>query len=728
MADDAPPQTPMLHPSQGHPEQSYSTFPSNTLGSMPGSSTLGFDPLLMIEDDQGQPDLQESEQFIGPTLDEYMPATLAPPAAVDGRGTPPAPLPSSNVANGQGGGGGSGGYRHADAAPASSFPQHTTAFGPTAFPNHSSVSWAPTPTPAPPASSGANRGPGQREMQPPPPALPMRSLQPTPSAACSSGGGGSTPQSEALGVMQTHMTISQDELAKMIGSPGSSMHGSPSLGPGVFSPSCSGAGLGSTSNANEFSPSDILMQLASGGTPTASSDRFGGERFGGGGAGGGGFFGGERFGGAGAGGMVAMAAANSLRFQSGGSDTPSAMFGAGACAGGGLLPASPPPPNLSASAQDPYHRASRGGFGADAHNGSPKPSRAADADGRADGGRWPMRTHDHEWTAPSAAFTGAGSQTTSYGQPACLSQLPGFVPPGGALPSSPTPGATAGASADVPTQPSAGAAAPQAVPVGAPPAAAQPSQPPGVSVVASVEDGKAAQQPPAQQPPARAQAPVAMEGGVVVQVSSAMLGDPSGKQNGSNKRSRIEKPWLPDEDRLLDQAIAKLGNKWKAIAEEYFNGTRTQHMCRNRFYRRGKEGSGINKCGLCGEPTKGHTCRMKAGNALQIPVQQRAASWALVQHGPPGVGSPTPLARPMVPQQMAAVPLGIGPPPHAASAFSTTAATAVPVAVTVVADGYAPVGPPVAEAMFGQPATPGLGLLPPGPYLPVHPASVNRFP
>ena len=112
--------------------------------------------------------------------------------------------------------------------------------------------------------------------------------------------------------------------------------------------------------------------------------------------------------------------------------------------------------------------------------------------------------------------------------------------------------------------------------------------------------------------------------------------DRSRPPGASNKRTRIERPWQPDEDALLDEAINKLGNKWKTIAEQYFNGTRTQHMCRNRFYRRGKEGSGTNKCGLCGEPTKGHTCRMKAGGALNVPMTtHHAAAWALTAHAPP---------------------------------------------------------------------------------------------
>ena len=33
-------------------------------------------------------------------------------------------------------------------------------------------------------------------------------------------------------------------------------------------------------------------------------------------------------------------------------------------------------------------------------------------------------------------------------------------------------------------------------------------------------------------------------------------------------QARIERPWQPDEDRRLDEAIKKLGNKWKAIAGE----------------------------------------------------------------------------------------------------------------------------------------------------------------
>ena len=76
------------------------------------------------------------------------------------------------------------------------------------------------------------------------------------------------------------------------------------------------------------------------------------------------------------------------------------------------------------------------------------------------------------------------------------------------------------------------------------------------------------------------------------------------------------------------------GNKWKTISEEFFAGERTQHMCRNRFYRRGKEGSGTNKCGLCGELTKGHTCRMKAVGALNIPMSHRSANRALAAHQP----------------------------------------------------------------------------------------------
>ena len=54
------------------------------------------------------------------------------------------------------------------------------------------------------------------------------------------------------------------------------------------------------------------------------------------------------------------------------------------------------------------------------------------------------------------------------------------------------------------------------------------------------------------------------------------------------------------------------GNKWKVISQEFFNGERTHHMCRNRVYRRTKAGLGKHKCSLCGDLRKGHICRMKA--------------------------------------------------------------------------------------------------------------------
>jgi hypothetical protein len=73
MSSDEVPQTPMVQATIGR-DPASSSFPSGAFGSIPGTAQLGFDPLLMIEDDQGNPDLQESEQFIGPRLDEYLPS------------------------------------------------------------------------------------------------------------------------------------------------------------------------------------------------------------------------------------------------------------------------------------------------------------------------------------------------------------------------------------------------------------------------------------------------------------------------------------------------------------------------------------------------------------------------------------------------------------------------------------------------------------------------------
>ena len=77
-------------------------------------------------------------------------------------------------------------------------------------------------------------------------------------------------------------------------------------------------------------------------------------------------------------------------------------------------------------------------------------------------------------------------------------------------------------------------------------------------------------------------------------------------------------PWLPDEDKVLLNAVAYHGPSWKKVAAALAQlGTkRSTAMCRNRYqrinapFKPGKEGR--NFCKKCGQKKKGHICTAEA--------------------------------------------------------------------------------------------------------------------
>lgn len=79
--------------------------------------------------------------------------------------------------------------------------------------------------------------------------------------------------------------------------------------------------------------------------------------------------------------------------------------------------------------------------------------------------------------------------------------------------------------------------------------------------------------------------------------------------------------WLPAEDAVLLEAVAKYGSAWKQIAAamKHLGTNRTTAMCRNRHQRiraplqPGKEGR--NRCKRCGLIKRGHTCTNPEGEA-----------------------------------------------------------------------------------------------------------------
>ena len=75
------------------------------------------------------------------------------------------------------------------------------------------------------------------------------------------------------------------------------------------------------------------------------------------------------------------------------------------------------------------------------------------------------------------------------------------------------------------------------------------------------------------------------------------------------------KTWTPQEDRLLLQAVDRLGKRWKGVQGTHpLLQTRTISCIRNRYQRMAKgflarrEGIAKNLCQACGQPRRGHTC------------------------------------------------------------------------------------------------------------------------
>ena len=67
--------------------------------------------------------------------------------------------------------------------------------------------------------------------------------------------------------------------------------------------------------------------------------------------------------------------------------------------------------------------------------------------------------------------------------------------------------------------------------------------------------------------------------------------------------------WTEEEDRALDDMVARIGPAWTEICSSTFPD-RTVSSVRNRFQRRrnGTRIQGRNKCRRCGQIKRGHTC------------------------------------------------------------------------------------------------------------------------
>jgi len=73
------------------------------------------------------------------------------------------------------------------------------------------------------------------------------------------------------------------------------------------------------------------------------------------------------------------------------------------------------------------------------------------------------------------------------------------------------------------------------------------------------------------------------------------------------------RPWEPEEDDALLQAIKQVGFKWSEVMDLVGSG-RTQAMCRNRYQRMMAPSKGkaqTNRCTACGLPKRGHTCKAR---------------------------------------------------------------------------------------------------------------------
>jgi len=125
---------------------------------------------------------------------------------------------------------------------------------------------------------------------------------------------------------------------------------------------------------------------------------------------------------------------------------------------------------------------------------------------------------------------------------------------------------------------------------------------------------------------------------------------------GRPAEARVEnRPWEPEEDTALLNAVERHGPKWKVIVTEL--GGRTEAMCRNRYQRIRAPLNGApsrNRCTFCGELKRGHTCWAKqnlvvgGGDAVVNPpglrtVAPTAPSRPLL---PPNLLLPTVPARP----------------------------------------------------------------------------------
>lgn len=84
------------------------------------------------------------------------------------------------------------------------------------------------------------------------------------------------------------------------------------------------------------------------------------------------------------------------------------------------------------------------------------------------------------------------------------------------------------------------------------------------------------------------------------------------------------RPWEPEEDEIIRDAIERLGHKWSKIVE--LLDDRSVSAVRNRWQRMEKGRTGgisKNRCHQCGQMKRGHTCTARMGGGPSVALGRR---------------------------------------------------------------------------------------------------------
>lgn len=96
---------------------------------------------------------------------------------------------------------------------------------------------------------------------------------------------------------------------------------------------------------------------------------------------------------------------------------------------------------------------------------------------------------------------------------------------------------------------------------------------------------------------------------------------PKQRRPGDATPAAFSNPWRPEEDEALVAAIKTHGMSWKKVEKDLRPYARTVAMCRNRYARMmaplrgGIQAKGRNRCKICNQIKRGHTCTGEAGVA-----------------------------------------------------------------------------------------------------------------